>query len=155
MSGVINAPSRVCHVPSNIMWSVGNKFLYTLGFFSRGACLGICYNEILGHEKLICEICSKLSMFYQRVAEPFYVTWIKMCDFCRKNIHEKSSALSSTPQILFSPTRQHLYLLRTEACIQWWPWICMGKKQYSHIREGFTLGKCYIVCLPHALLAVL
>lgn len=53
------------------------------------------------------------------------------------------------------PTRQHLHLLRTDACMQWWPWIQMGKKQYSNVKQDFRLGKCYIACLLYTLLAVL
>lgn len=78
-----------------------------------------------------------------------------MCDFVGKTSLTSPLSLSQLPKSLAVLTRQHLHLLRTDVCMQWRPWIQMGKKQYSNMRQEFTLGKCYIVCPLYTLLAVL
>lgn len=128
MSGVINAPSRACHMSGNIMWSVGKKFLYTLKFFCRWVCPGICYTEVLGSQKLVEVRSAANSVCFIRVTEDFYVTQIKTWRFHTSSLSMTTpNPFSQLPKSLDLPTQCHLHLLRTKACMQEGPWIQMGK----------------------------
>lgn len=63
--------------------------------------------------------------------------------------------LPQLPKFWHVPTRRHLHLLRTDARMQRWPWIRMGKKQHSNMRQDFRQRKSYIVCPLYTLIAVL
>lgn len=147
MSGVINAPSRVCHMSGNIMWSVGNKFLYTLKFFCRWVCPGICYTEVLGSQKLVEVRSAANSVCFIRATEDFYGTQIKTRRF-------HTSSLSMTTPTPFLPTPQVLRCTYTvspapskdKGMYAVGAMNSNGEKHYSSTRHDFTRGKCYTSC---------